>query len=171
MIIVSIILGVFMILAGLSCLFHPLLTVLTTGYYLGFLFLVYGIVALLRGITSRKAKPLGIVTDILAVIVGIIAIIRPGSTLAIDRILLYLVAVWFLVEGICSIIISVQAKSEVKGWYWGLISGILGFIAGMICLFHPLLTALAAGSLIGICFLQAGIEMAVFSAFYRPDAN
>lgn len=169
MVVLSIILGVLMILGGIFCLFTPVMTLLMTGYLLGILFFVFGLTGILRAITTKTVNALGMVTDILALIVGVIAIFRPGSTIVIDRVIIWLVAFWFLIEGIFSIVVSVKNKAEVKGWYWGLIAGILGCIVGIILITHPLLRALTTGIMIGICFLQAGIQTTVFAIFHKGD--
>jgi uncharacterized membrane protein HdeD (DUF308 family) len=159
----SIILGVLLIIGGFSCMFTPLATFLSTGYFLGILMLVYGISGIIRGF-QKKAQALEVVISVLAVIVGLISLFRPGSTLIFDQILIYVIASWFTLQGIFSIVLAFQVKEEKKGWYWGLIVGILGVIVGLYSFAHPIFTAVTAGILIGCYFVEAGFSMIMLAA-------
>lgn len=46
----------------------------------------------------------------------------------------YFITILLLVYGVMSIVLSIRARKESKGWFWGLIAGILGVIAGIISL-------------------------------------
>ena len=70
-----------------------------------------------------------------------------------DRILLYLIAAWFTIEGIVSIVLAIQVKDINSGWYWGLIFGILAVLVGIYAFAHPMFTAVTTGILVGIFFL------------------
>lgn len=158
MVIVSIVCGVLMIIGGIFCMATPLATYLSTGFYLGALLLVYGISGLIRSF-QQKAGILEIVVNVLAIVVGIFAFIRPGTTLEFDRILLYAISAWFVIQGVISIVLSFQLRNEVSGWWIGLIAGILGIILGIYSFAHPLVTALSQGILIGLYFVESGISM------------
>ena len=155
MTVISIIIGILMILAGFSCMFTPLATFLSTGYFITIMLLVYGILGVAR-FFSKQAGPMELVVSILAIVAGIIAVIHPGESLIFDRIVLIMIAAWLLVEGLVSMIVSIKLRKVNKGWIWGLIIGILGVIAGLYSFAHPVLTAVTAGVLIGFYFVQAG---------------
>ena len=170
MTILSIIFGVLLIISGFSCMFTPLATFLYTGYFLGILMLVYGIVGIIRGI-RREAYALEVVISVLAVIVGLAALFRPGSTLIFDRIMLYLIACWFTIQGVLSIVMAFRVKNFKNGWYWGLIAGILGVLVGMYSFAHPVLTAVTAGILIGIYFIEAGFNRIMLAAAVNSNGD
>ncbi len=155
---ISVILGVLLVIGGFSCMFTPLATFLSTGYYLGIMMLVYGVAGIIRA-ASRKADALEWILNILAVIVGLIALFRPGSTLVFDRMILVIIACWFVVQGAIQIAISIRLKPVKKGWYWGLIAGILGILVGIYSWFHPVLTAVTSGILIGFYFVESGFSL------------
>ena len=161
--VLSVILGVLLIIGGFSCMFTPLATFLSTGYFLGIMMLVYGVGGIIRAV-SHKADVLEWILNILAVIVGLIALFRPGSTLIFDSMILVIIACWFVVQGVIQIVLSFKAKSVVKGWYWGLIVGILGILVGIYSWFHPVLTAVTAGILIGLYFVESGISLIALGA-------
>jgi uncharacterized membrane protein HdeD (DUF308 family) len=108
--IISVILGVLLVIGGFSLMFTPLATFLATGYILGILLLVYGIAGIIRCI-SHKADALEWILNILAVIVGLIALFRPGSTLVFDSLILVIIACWFLVQGVVQIVLAFKEKS------------------------------------------------------------
>ena len=168
--IISVILGVLLVIGGFSLMFTPLATFLATGYILGILLLVYGIAGIIRCI-SHKADALEWILNILAVIVGLIALFRPGSTLVFDSLILVIIACWFLVQGVVQIVLAFKEKSSNPNWFWGLIVGILAVIVGIICCVNPMVTALTAGILIGLLFVEGGISLIALGMAFGSDAD
>ena len=87
---------------------------------------------------------------------------RPGSTLVLDSLVLNMVSAWLLVKGLINIIVSIQSRNEVKGWGWGVAAGVLSIVAGVLSFMHPAITALTVGVLMGLYFVESGIDMIVF---------
>ena len=158
MTVLSIILGVLLIFGGISCLFTPLATFLSTGYFLAILLLVYGIMGLVKAFRKRAAVLEGVVS-VLAILVGLFAIFRPGSQEVFDAVLLVLLACWFLIQGVVSVVISIRTRPVNRYWVLTLIAGILGIVLGLYSFAHPMAAALTAGYLIGFYFLQAGFDL------------
>jgi uncharacterized membrane protein HdeD (DUF308 family) len=147
-----------MIIAGIACMFTPLITFLSTGYFLGAVLLVYGIAGIIKAIT-QKGSVLEWVLNILSIAVGVVALFKPGAIGEFDRVLLIIVAIWFVVQGVIQIIIAFQEKGVVKGWWWNLIGGILGIILGIYCFAHPMVTAISVGILVGFFFVESGVSL------------
>ncbi len=160
MIALSIIMGVLLIITGVSAIFTPVLTFLSAGYFITILMFVYGLMGLIKAF-QKKSDALHIVVSILAIIVGIVAMMYPGSTLLVDAMLLYFAASWFLFRGIIAVVASIQTKGVIPGWYWGLIIGILNVILGIYSFVHPGVMAITTGLLIGFYFMEAGIDMII----------
>lgn len=160
MTVVSIILGILLIIGGFSCMFTPLATFLYTGYFFTVMLFVYGVFGIFR-FFNKQAGGLEFAVSILAVIIGIMSMVMPGQTLVFDRMVLYLISAWLLIQGIMSIVVSIQVRKVRKGWYWGLIAGIIGVILGIYSFAHPLLLAVTEGFLIGFFFLESGFDMIV----------
>ena len=162
----SVIFGILLTICGISCIFTPGETFLSSGYMIAILMLVYGIAGLI-GAFSTKKFGLSFVVSIIGTLIGLFALFRPESTLAIDAILIYCTACFFVIHGITSIIVSLKLRKLPMGkmWIWGLLTGILALILGIYSFFHPLVTALAIGFLIGFYFIEAGINMIVLSPF------
>ena len=159
---ISIILGILLIFCGISAMCTPFATFLSVGYLIGIMMFVYGIMGIIKTF-QRKSDVFQTVMSVLAVVVGIVSFARPGSILIFDGMLLYMVAGWFLLRGIAAIVIAFQVKGLLKGWYWGLIIGILSVILGIYSFAHPVFTALTTGILAGLYFVETGIDMIVFA--------
>ena len=96
-------------------------------------------------------------------IVGIIAIINPGTTVVFDALMAILLPIWFVVQGIVSIIVSIRARKVKKGWVAGLVLGILGVLVGLLTFFNPMISVVTIGILVGIFLIQAGLSMIVLA--------
>ena len=156
--VISIIFGILLIIGGFSCMYQPFFTFLSTGYFITILMLVYGVFGIVR-FFQKKTGVLDLIVSILAVIVGVVCLVHPFESLAVDRFILYLIAVWLMVQGLVTIIVSFGARDVKKGWFWGVIVGILGMLAGIYSFAHPFLTAVVEGVLIGLYFVEAGLDM------------
>jgi len=71
---------------------------------------------------------------IVLLLFGILFMFYPGITLI--TVMAILGAYWF-VDGIFMIITSIVGHRQIKGWGWGILSGILGVLAGIIVMLHP----------------------------------
>ena len=164
-----VILGVLLIIGGISCIFTPLATLLAAGYIIGILLLVFGVIGIVRDI-QEKGDVLEWILHILSIIVGIIAIVRPGGTLVIDGLLIFFLAAFFLVMGVIQLVMAFKTKATNKGWFWNLIVGILAVIVGIICFVYPNIAAITVGVLIGIFFVEIGISLIALGTIGEADA-
>ena len=164
--ILSIILGVILIVGGVFCMFTPFATFLSAGFMIAIMLFMYGIFGVVR-FFQKEAGALELISSILAIIVGVIAIVRPGVALVIDGFVLNMVSAWLLVKGLINIIISIQARNEIKGWGWGVAIGVLSIVAGVLSFLHPTITALTVGILMGLVFVENGIDMIVLGTTLR----
>lgn len=162
--VITIILGVLMAICGISCMCTPVMTFLEAGYFLVILLLVYGIAAIVKSV-MQKEFGMPFLFGILSVILGIIIMVVPGLKLMTDGMLIYIMAVWFLMQGVVSIVLAFRAKkaAESKGWIGTLVLGILGVLLGLYSLAHPILLAFTFGVLVGVYFIESGINMIVLA--------
>ncbi|MBQ7677913.1 MAG: DUF308 domain-containing protein [Lachnospiraceae bacterium] len=163
--VINIILGVLLVLGGLSCLFTPFMTFLSLGYWIIILFFVYGIAAIVRSIAT-KSYGITLVFGIFSLFAGIVGLIHPGDvTLATDMFLLFLAGVWFIAQGIFLILLAFGAKRITGHFGWaGLVIGILAILLGMYSIAHPMIAALAIGMLISLYFIESGISLIMFGS-------
>ena len=159
-----VIMGVLMILGGISMLATPLLNFISAGYLVIILFFVWGIFGIARGI-SEKSYDKKFFFAILSLILGIVGLIMPNAAaMTHDFILLYLAAGWFIVHGILSIVTAIQSKKEdadTSTVVLCVVLGVLELIIGIYSFVHPAMMAVALGILIGIYFIEAGINVIV----------
>ena len=163
--------GILLAIFGVVCIFSPAETFIATGYVLAILLLVYGIIGIIN-VIRKLSSPLMLFASIPAVIIGAIALFRPGSNAAFDGLLLYLFSAWFVLHGIIDIIVAIKSHFFRRGWFWGLILGIIEIIVGGYSFAHPQVSAIAIGTLVGIYLIEAGISMIVlaFTARNIEDA-
>ena len=102
---------------------------------------------------------------ILSLILGIVGLIMPNAAaMTNDFILLYLAAGWFIVHGILSIVTAIQSKrngDDTGSMVLCIVLGVLELIIGIYSFAHPAMMAVALGILIGIYFIETGINAIV----------
>ena len=100
---------------------------------------------------------------ILSILVGILAITRPGVTLAA---IVLLIGAYMFVDGVFAIMASLRGMRTGDRWGWMLVEGILGIVAGLIVLRTPATGAIVLLWLVafwaithGIAEIAAGIKL------------
>ena len=157
---ISIILGVLLIVGGISCLGTPLLTFIDAGYFLVIMLLVHGIFGIISGI-ANKSYGLGFLFSILTLLFASVMLFVPGAMIVEGMILLGLMAAWFIIRGVISVYTSIKSKDENSMWVLLLIIGILDIIVGIFSFAHPVFLALTAGVILSVYFIFAGIDMII----------
>ena len=103
-----------------------------------------------------------LLNGICLIIIGILFMIAPGKT---TLLLVQFIGIYWLIAGIFSI---VRIFMDTSGWGWNLFSGVLGIIAGILVLQHPLWSAVLVPTVLiivlGIYGLIAGV-IALIEAF------
>jgi uncharacterized membrane protein HdeD (DUF308 family) len=158
------ILGILMIIFGVCCAATPLATLMAAGYFIAIVLIISGLSGIITGFRF-KFYGANFVVSILALILGVLALVRPGGIEVIDSVLIYCFAAWLLVRGITSVSLSLKVhKLHVdSGWVLGLITGILGIALGIYSFVHPNVPAIAIGLLIGFYFIEQGIDIIAVS--------
>jgi uncharacterized membrane protein HdeD (DUF308 family) len=87
------------------------------------------------------------------VILGLLLLTSPGATLLI---LVQFLGLWWLIQGLFQII-SIFLDSSL--WGWKLFAGILGIVAGIVMLQHPLWSAILVPA---IAIIILGIQALIF---------
>ena len=162
MTVLSIIIGILMIICGVSCMFTPLITFLDAGYFIVILVAVYGVTGIVKGIAAKKFG-LSFVFSIISVIFGVAVLFFPKLMLLTDGVLIYMTAAWFVLMGFVAVFSSLGVRKVTgsKFWILQLIFGIIGILLGCYSFFHPAVVAISIGFLIGFYFVEAGITMLV----------
>lgn len=167
MAIASIILGIVFIAGGIFCMTAPVDTFMTIMSLFAAMMFVYGIFGIIRFFKRQSLVPEFIVS-ILAVIVGFVYLFRPGNNVepgtmaGLDRIVLFMVAAWFLVKGCVSVYYSVRTRFFNDHWIYGFVTGLLSAVLGIFSFIYPNVAASSVGILVGLWFIQCGVDFIVF---------
>jgi uncharacterized membrane protein HdeD (DUF308 family) len=107
---------------------------------------------------------------IMLLLFGILFLLQPGMTLIM--VMAILGAFWF-VDGIFMIINSIVGHRYIKGWGWGIFSGILGVFAGIIVMLHPVAGAVFSQLFlvyfVGIIAIFKGVSEIYFGIILRKE--
>ena len=117
----------------------------------------------LASVTSGGWRVLTIVGGIVALAAGIAAIVWPGPTLVVISIF---VAWYLLIRGIFDVVMSLSYM-HVKGWWMGLISGVIGIALGAWAVGNPDRSVLLFITIIGIWSIFKGAADLVAAFSYR----
>ena len=163
--VLSSVLGIVLVAFGFICIFSPLAAVLATGYLLCILLLVFGVIGIITTFVTKVVRPFKLIVNILAIIFGIICLVNPGASLVFDGVVIYLMAVWFLVYGVFTIADAIRFRHDVKGWGWNLFVGILGVVISILAFAYPFAAVFACGIMIGLFFIEGGLGMLMIGSF------
>lgn len=164
---ISLLVGIALIIGSIFALANPNGTFMVLTIMLGIVAIVRGLMLIfnyyrIKDLTSFKAK-YNLVIGILLVIVGIVFLFKPN--LASD-VFGYILAVWFIVDGINNLIRSSLLKYMGNGLFaFSVIMNILLLIGGIILIFRPMLAGISVSIIIGISMMISGIEYVTFAFF------
>jgi uncharacterized membrane protein HdeD (DUF308 family) len=106
---------------------------------------------------SRMPWWLVLLEGIAALILGLLLL---GDTAATTTVVVQLLGAYWLIDGIFRIITIFIDR---HGWGWKLAGGILGIIAGLLVLQHPLWSAILVPSVVAVMVGILGMIMGVFA--------
>jgi len=152
--------GIILLILGAAAIVIPPIASLAITLFLGWLFLVSGVVGLITTLWMRNAP--GFWWSLLSAGIGIAAgaslIAWPvNGVLSLTLVLI----VFFLAEGIATIMFALDHRRELSGrWAWMLASGVVDLIlAGIIIAGLPGTAAWAIGLLVGINMIFGGTAL------------
>jgi uncharacterized membrane protein HdeD (DUF308 family) len=163
--------GIVLCVLGIGAIVVPLIAGLATTVFLGWLFVVSGLVGLFCTFRARSAPGFGwsILSAAAAVIVGAILLWNPLQGVA--TLTLVLVA-FFIIDGAAMVFLSIGHRRELSGkWEWMLFNGVIDLIlAGIIISGFPGTLFWALGLLIGIDLLFGGAALIAMGSAARNVA-
>jgi uncharacterized membrane protein HdeD (DUF308 family) len=164
--------GIVLVVLGLLAIVIPPLATLAVTIFLGWLFLISGVVGLITTFWARHAPGFwwSLFSAVLAIAAGLVLLIEPISG-AVSLTLLLIV--FFIIEGVLSIMYALEHKKELSGrWGWMLTSGIIDLIlAGIILIGLPGTAAWALGLLVGINMLFGGSALIAMALHGRSTTD
>ena len=165
--------GIVLVVLGILAILVPPLATITFTFFIGWLFLIMGIMGLITTFWARHAPGFwwSLLSAVLAIAAGIVLLINPFS--GAFTLTLLLIA-FFIIEGVLSIMYALEHKKELSGrWGWMLASGVIDLIlAGIILIGLPGTAAWALGLLVGINMLFGGSALIAMALHARtPDTT
>jgi uncharacterized membrane protein HdeD (DUF308 family) len=152
--------GILLAVLGLAAMIVPPLAGLAVTIFLGWMFLISGIVGLLVTFWARQMPGFwwSLISAALAVSAGLILLARPMQGILT---LTIVVGAYFLAEGVASIMYALEHRRELsERWSWMVFAGVLDIvISAMIIMGLPGSAEWAIGLLVGINLLFGGASL------------
>src|SRR6202023_43728 len=152
--------GIVLVVLGLAAMIVPPLASLAVTIFLGWMFLISGIVGLAMTFWARQMPGFwwSLISAALAVRAALILRAQPvQGTLTLTIV----VGAYFLAEGVATIMYALEHRRELsERWSWLLVAGIVDIvIAGLIIAGLPDSALWAVGLLVGINLLFGGASL------------
>jgi uncharacterized membrane protein HdeD (DUF308 family) len=156
------------ILRGLLAIAFGILAFVAPVWGLAILVALFGIWALIDGVTSvwtgirtRNVDRnwwLEILEGLVSVAVGVIAFAMPPFA---AEVLVILIAVWAIVTGVFQIWAAIRLRERIRGEFWLGLAGVASILFGVILLVFPAAGALALVWLIGSGAIAIGVFLTI----------
>jgi len=162
---------------GLAAILFGVLTLVWPGISLTVLVYLFGIFAVISGITamsvalrSREEPHWGVMLfeGILGVLAGVVALIWPGITALA---FLYLLAAWAIITGVLELVAPLSFPMSAGRGFLMAVSGILSIVFGVLIAAQPASGLLAVTWLIGVYAILFGIMYVVIYFEARSAAS
>ena len=152
--------GIILVLLGMAAIIVPWIATLAFTIFIGWLFLISGIVGLITTFYMRGAPGFwwSLLSAIVAIAAGVLLLYQP-ITGALS--LTFVLIAFFVIEGIVTIRYAIDHRAQLSTrWGWMLASGVVDLIlAGIIFAGLPGTAAWALGLLVGINMVFGGVAM------------
>lgn len=152
--------GIILVILGLASVAVPVLGTLAVTIFLGWLFLISGVVGLVTTFWTRGVPGFwwALVSAILGIVVGLLLI---GSPIRGAFSLTFLLIAFFFVEGIVSILYALDHRRDLpNGWGWMFLSGLIDLVlGGVIVAGLPGSIEWALGLVVGINMVFGGVAL------------
>ena len=174
-----IILGILMILAGITCFFTPIETSSVIPFIFGLAMVIDGIGRIIAWFSIREYAPQSgwvLASSIISLVFGLMLVTSPMLQLSVGVFVVLLTGWWILALGIIRIVhafhlLKIKRESpdfafgEMVGsnWWVALILGLLLGVLGVIVILNPLLGLGVIGVVVGCGMITAGINLIFLS--------
>jgi len=154
--------GVVMVILGGLAVAWPALSTVAVDIYIGWLFLISGVVGLIAMFSARDVPAFlwTLLTAALSMAVGIMLLWKPNAGVISLTIVL---TAFFIAEGIFQIVASLLYRDVLPGsWGWMVASGICDLILAAVIIYGwPNTADWTLGLLVGISLITSGIAIIV----------
>lgn len=160
--------GIILLILGALAILLPPIATLTLTFFLGWIFLVSGLIGWVTTLGARGAPGFwwSLISAVLATAAGLILLVRPvGGAISLTLLLI----AFFVIEGIASIMFAIDHRKQLSGrWEWMLISGIIDLVlAAIIFMGLPGTATWALGVLVGVNLIFGGAALIAMALHAR----
>jgi uncharacterized membrane protein HdeD (DUF308 family) len=153
-----VILGVLSVILGILAIAYPGATIVTVSIFFAAWLFVSGIFYLISSFTrdgDTGSRVLSAILGVLSIIVGWALLRTPFQSV---EVFIFVIGIFFLIQGVMTFIGAFARK---RGRNWGIASGLLGIIAGIIVLTYPISSAVTLALIAGIWLIILGVMQVV----------
>ena len=162
--------GLVLVVLGLAAIVVPAIATLAVAIFVGWLFLIAGIVGLITTFMMRNAPGFwwSLLSALLSIAAGVVLVGWPVSG-AVSLTLVLIV--FFILEGVATIMFAIDHRRQLSGrWGFMLASGIVDLLLAAIILAGlPETAAWAIGLLVGINLIFGGSAMLAMALHARAS--
>ncbi len=162
--------GIVMMVLGLLAIAVPEVASLAITIFIGWLFLIGGILRTISLVQHRNLPGFGwaLVTALLAIALGLVLLFRPIAGVLTLTIALI---IFFILEGISAILLAIEHRRHLPSWGWVLLSGLVDLLlAFLIWDGWPSSAGWAVGLLVGINMVFVGLSLIMTALAARTMA-
>ena len=162
-------LGIALIVLGIAAILTPAAAGSAVVVVIGLILLAAGVAAAIRGLQAATAmeKVLGMVVGVVTALAGVAVLGHPLFGLSLLTLLL---AGYFVVDGVCKVIVSFRFR-RARGWLWLLISGGVSLVLGVLIWSQwPMSGLWAVGVLVGLNLMSTGFALMKSVSMLRETA-
>jgi uncharacterized membrane protein HdeD (DUF308 family) len=164
--------GIVLVLLGLAAIAIPLFAGLATTIFLGWLFLIAGVVGLVATIRARHAPGFwwSLLSASVALLAGAVLVAHPLQGLVT---LTFVLTAYFIIDGIFVIVMALSHRRDLSGkWEWMLVNGVVDLVlAAVIISGMPGSFVWVLGLLVGIDLLFGGASLIAMALDARGKAR
>lgn len=158
----TVIRGVLAIAFGVVALVAPISTALTLAVIIAIFAIVDGIFEIIDGVRHRYYGGAGmrILQGVLTLGFGVVLVVWPKIT---SLAIVWTVAVWAILVGVIQLVVALSLR-KVSGsaWGWGVVSGLVSVIFGVIVAFRPSAGLVSIIWVIGVYAIMLGVLLIGF---------
>ncbi len=163
--------GIILLILGCAAVVVPLVAGLVTTVFLGWLFLLAGIIGLVATFRARGAPGFAwaLISALLAIAAGLAVLWNPVQGLVSLTLLL---SAFFIVDGIMMIVLALSHRRSLSGrWEWILVNGIVDLVlAAFIVSGLPGSALWVIGLIVGIDLVFGGASLIAIALAGRKKA-
>ncbi|HXJ03124.1 MAG TPA: DUF308 domain-containing protein [Micropepsaceae bacterium] len=163
--------GIVLVVLGFAAILVPVVASLAIALFLGWLFLIGGVVGAVTTILHRRAIGFwwSLLSSIVTIVAGSLLVGWPiGGAVSLTLVL----AVYLLAEGVASMMFAYQHRGPLSGrWGWLFLNGAIDLVLALVIVWLLPVGALwALGLFLGIDFVFGGVSLIAMSLEARHAA-